>query len=110
PDTTQRSFTGGATVAPASSDPPVSSATRADGASTDMRSHGTATTASETPAALAAARDTVGSAGFRAGPCSIFSPLRKPPTPAGVLPEAVNPGKGGSWPRWFQWHPATLVD
>ena len=81
------------TVATASSDPPVSSATRNDGASTDMRSHGTATTASETAAAPAAANDTVGSAGLRAGPCSICSTLRTS-EPGGVVPEAINPAQG----------------
>src|SRR3954452_15256950 len=82
-----------ATVATATSEPPVSSATRSDGASKDMRSHGTATTASETAAAPAAANDTVGSAGFRAGPCSICSTLRTS-EPGGVLPEAINPAQG----------------
>src|SRR3954451_12874221 len=87
------------TVATATNEPPVSSATRSDGASKDIRSHGTATTASETAAAPTAASDTEGSAGLRAGPCSIFStlrtsepaggctgtdkPLARPPSPSG---------------------------
>ena len=64
-----------------------------DGASKDMRSHGTATTVNETAAAPTAANDTVGSAGFRAGPCSICSTLRTS-EPGGVVPEAINPAQG----------------
>src|SRR3954447_12000122 len=81
------------TVVTASSAPPVSSATRNDGASKDMRSQGTATTASDTAAAPAAANDTVGSAGLRAGPCSICSTLRTS-EPGGVVPEAINQVQG----------------
>src|SRR4051812_44554373 len=81
------------TVATATNEPPVSSATRKDGASKDIRSHGTATTASETTAAPTAANDTVGSAGLRAGPCSICSTLRTS-EPGGVVPEAINPAQG----------------
>src|SRR3954470_16415102 len=79
----------------ATNEPPVSSATRSDGASNDIRSHGTATTASVTAAAPTAASDTVGSAGLRAGPCSICSTLRTS-EPGGVVPEAVNPAQGAS--------------
>src|SRR3954465_7686409 len=64
-----------ATVVTASSAPPVSSATRSDGASNEDRHQGTATPPNVTGAAPAAASDTV-SAGFRAGPCSIVSTLR----------------------------------
>ena len=82
-------------VQTANTDPPVSRATRKPGASNDIRSQGTATTTSDTAAAPAAASDTVGSAGLRAGPSSICSTLRKTSEPRWFVPQVVGWRQGG---------------